>query len=461
MIQVKLIDHGIVHPLAKAEHAAKTCYQGNIPEMRSGSDESTVKFVEGKLFRTGHHTTLQHSSFSFQIEGIAVGDVTFGLHLVNPFYDSDQRSGRFCSEMFLDPDFGLIESYLRFFWPDEDPEKMEAVMSFVRDGADLYRSNLGRATSLAERLLHEERPFASRSVLSSAGKIAQEQLRNFIPVVFPTALIHSVDGSALVALWESAWTPVMRYVTDRMRDEVLREYPEATFLFNPDRRRKGDWSPDFEPVHGMRCRDVPYLDLNVDPESRSFVVPDPDDTHPVDRLHFHPDFMENSVEDVDTTVWLSVATMGQDQRHRTVRRGAPKFTGDFYLPPIMEMLGLTEQAQQYLESWRDLVARHGVSRSLGTLVAPYGAMVTYRKKGSFNAVAHEQAKRLCWCAQQEIYEVSRQLRESVVSRSGNGDLIRMFEPPCYRTGKCAEGDRYCGRDISKRETREYFPGRKV
>jgi len=455
MIRVRIVDRCLIHPLAKAEYAAKLCYQGTVPEMKSGADASTVKFVDEKLYRTGHHTTLQHSFFSFQIEGIAVGDVTFGPHLTSPFYDSDQRSGRFCSEMFLDPDYPRIESYLRSYWMDEGAERIGKVMTYIRNGIRLYRENLDRATLLAEEFLREERPFASRNVLRGSGKIAQEQLRNFIPVVFPTALVYTVNISALVALWESAWSPVMRNVTDLMRDRILLEYPEAEFLFDEKRRRTSDWSPEISISTG--CRNEPISVLESISGGHLFSYPDPGDMHPVDTIRFRPELMDNSMGDISTTISISVATMGQDQRHRTIYRGIPYFTGSFYCPPLMEALGLEAAAEGLLDEWKGL----DVSPTLKTVVAPYGAVVSYQKRGSFNAIAHEQAKRSCWCAQEEIYELSRQLREGIDGTDAESGLLRMFEPPCYRTGKCAEGDRYCGRDMSIRKTGGYFPKRKV
>ena len=92
MIKVELIDWKIRKPLKKASHAALSCYQSEMPDIK------TVKIidVDGRLFKPGHHTTLQHTDFTFVIDGIAVGDVTLGLHLVSPFYNSDQRSGQKC-----------------------------------------------------------------------------------------------------------------------------------------------------------------------------------------------------------------------------------------------------------------------------------------------------------------------------------------------------------------------------
>ena len=88
MIKVQLVAHTNANPLELTSHAALICYQAEMPEVGKILD------VENRLFKVGHHTTLQHFFFTFAIEGIAVGDITFGMHLASPFYNSDQPSGR-------------------------------------------------------------------------------------------------------------------------------------------------------------------------------------------------------------------------------------------------------------------------------------------------------------------------------------------------------------------------------
>ena len=131
------------------------------------------------------------------------------------------------------------------------------------------------------------------------------------------------------------------------------------------------------------------------------------------------------------------------------------------MPPLiargMGFAGSLSLAANAMERWLALAGR--VPRSLATVLAPYGAMVTYRKAGSFNAVAHEQAKRLCWCAQEEIYHLSHALREEVLKGELHDSRIaQLFDPPCRSTGVCGEGPRYCGRDL---RAAEHFPKRVV
>ncbi len=454
MIDVKLIAHTNVDPMKLASHAALMCYQAESPEPGKLID------VENRLFKVGHHTTLQHWSATFQIEGIAVGDITFGMHLASPFYNSCQRSGRYSAKMFIDPDFKKIKKYIETFWSD-NVHSLIYVMRYIRRAVSLYHENVSKAKEIAVDFLKNERPFISdKSLEQNAPKIAQEQMRMFIPVIFPTAFDFTVNLTVLVAMWETAWTPATKFVTNQMAEIIMEKFPETKFMFNAKRRRSDEWAIWTPKVGSLRIKYKPSLKLlGIDGE-KSFISPNPEFCHPIDKLHFMAEMMDDSTGGVKTAIEISAATMGQDQRHRTIRRGKPRFTGNFYVPPIMKKMGLEKKAISLMKEWISL--RRCVPRTLAMLLAPYGAMVTYTKNGSFNAVAHEQGKRLCWCAQEEVYHLSRLLRLAIEKKkSKKSKLSEIFEPPCYRTGKCVEGVRYCGRDIKLRKKGNYFPERKV
>lgn len=490
MIEVKLLPGNAASPIRSASFAALTCYMARFPIW-----DRVIKWFQ-KLFKTGHHTTFMHAAsyFSFMIEGISVGDITFGLHLTSPFYNSSQRSGRYCSSMFvrfvrtirmslqkylskifpgyipkeekqtvleINPGQKLLEirSYIRHYWPEIGDDKLGEIMSYVNHGIEIFQSNIEAATIKAAELAKKERPHASAgSIADNAPKFAQEQLRNFIPVIVPTGMVYTVNLISLVALYESAWTPAMRDVTQKMVDAVLKKFPKLSPMFNKENRRKEDWGLSFEEGAHRRLSRAPRLDLlNVNGE-KDFILPFASHRHPVDKLHYDPQLMDNGVGDIETRVTLSVATMGQDQRHRTIHRGTPKFTGEFYLAPILDELGLESEAGQIISQW--LIVSESIPDSLRMVLAPYGAMTTYKKRGSFLAVDHEQGKRLCWCAQQEIYWLGVLLRDAIIKKFGiTSPLLKIFEPPCYQTGKCSEGDRCCGREMKK--GRDYFPFRGV
>lgn len=450
MIDVKLIAYTGTDPLDLSSHAAKTCYTSASPEMGDRID------VENRLFKPGHHTTLQHSFFTFQIEGIAVGDVKMGLHMTHPFYNSDERSGRFAAKMYREPNLDEIKNYLVKFYPDVDHEK---VMNYIEKGIGIYQDNIEGATKKAEEFIKEERPYASEKYIEqNAKKIAQEQLRMFIPMVFPTGLDTTLNLTAIVAMYESAWSPALREVTEKMANLVIEKFPELEFMFDTEKRRQDEWAVKFLDQTASVKKKPELKLLSADVED--FVKPDGEMMHPVDKLHFTPEMMENNVREIKAEVELSCATLGQDQRHRTLRRSTPKFSGSFYLAPILDALDLEDKAKELTQEWLDIASE--VPSSLAILLAPHGAMVRYTKTGSLNAIAHEQAKRLCWCAQEEIYHIGRLLRLSLAEKYGSdAEVLNLFEPPCYGLGYCTEGVRYCGREIKEREGGDYFPERNV
>ena len=460
MIDIKLLAHTDVDPLVLASHTAGICYQDTIPELGKRMD------TEGKLFKKSHHTPFQHHFVTFAVEGIAVGDITFGMHLASPFYNSDQRSGRFCAKMFLNPNYEEIENYIKRFWPNISNGALALTMDYVKTGVDIYHSNIVAATEIAGNFVAGERPFASDKIKSNIPKYAQEQMRMFISVSFPTAFDFTINNTALVAMYESAWTPVMRYVTGEMVRLFVEKYPETSFMFKEERRRKNDWAITVKNAYyyrlGIKYKpsfDLMSFDLDVF-KPKTFCLPDKSIMHPVDRLHFTPEMMENSIDGIEAKIEISVATMGQDQRHRTIRRGIPKFTGKFYIPPILDKLNIEEKAIKIMNQW--LEVSKVVPDTLAMILAPYGAMVSYTKSGSFNAVAHEQTKRLCRSAQEEISELGRLQRLAIEERLGkDSPFLSIFEPPCYRDGICSEGDGYCGRDIGIRKIEDYFPKRKI
>ncbi|MFA5994541.1 MAG: FAD-dependent thymidylate synthase [Parcubacteria group bacterium] len=452
--KIELLDG---QPLEVASHAALRCYQPKDPQMGKLID------VEGRLFSPGHHTTLQHakSFFTFSIEGIAVGDIIFGLHLTHPFYNSDERSGRYCAAMYLEPDFSDIEKYIKGYWPDIKKKELKNVLDYVRMGVELYQKNISVAAEIAKDLIKKERPFVSEKYIEmNAPKIAQEQMRMFIPVIFPTGLDFTVNLTVLAALHRTAWTPAMQHVVSEMVKIVLRKHPELAFMFSPDKKSMNEWSMELPRKKDVKMAKYPKHKLLALSGENNLIIPDSGDTHPVDLLHFHPKYMDNSIGEMKTRITVSAATMHQDQRHRTLRRGEPSFTGEFYLPPIPSKMGLDKEVEKYLAEWIKLGKK--IPKALVMILAPYGAMVSYDKVGSFNAIIHEQGKRLCWCAQEEIYHAGLLLRQAIERKCGEkSKLLQIFEPPCYRTGKCAEGARYCGRDVKKRLKGNYFPKRKV
>jgi hypothetical protein len=458
-IKVSLIAHSNQPPEMLASSAALTCYQGNAPEW-----ERNPINLQSRIIATGHHTVIQHLPLTFQIEGIAIGDVTFGLHLASTFYNSSQRSGRFCASMFANPDIDSLMAYIEKYWPKIEQPVLDSIKSYIRFGLNVYQQNIDTATDVARQFIKEERPNAGEKYIEANGpKFAQEQLRNFIPVIFPTALTYTINLSALSALYATAWTPPLRDLTQKMVDCVIRRWPcfESMFARNDAIYQRFSGVVGAHDPCGLKVLQRPELSLvHADVPTASFLNSlKSHKLHPLDPLQFSPLLMDGNVSSVKTEISLSVATMGQDQRHRTIGRSYPDFTGGFYLPPVAVHLNMQSEAMETLERWNNLVGKIPVS--LASVLAPYGAMVRYEKTASWNALLHEQGKRLCWCAQEEISYLALSLRNQLLSRIGEKSAaFNYLSPACMSNGKCGEGVRCCGRNLTQISTNP-FPKRRV
>jgi len=455
-MKVELYNEMKKDPETAASHAARVCYlSDDSAKNKEGKLLLHEKIdVKGRLVDTGHHSTLEHSYFTFHISDMPVSLAVFGLHLTGPFYNTDQRSGRF-SKMYENPDFEAIEKSLHECYPDKDLTK---VMAWIKKGCRIYQENLPRLTEEAQKAIQTERPFVNdKYIEQNAPKFAQEQLRMFISQCAPTSMDYTINVAALMALYRTAWSPEMRLLTQKMVDEVLKVHPELAYMFDKNKQNKKDLAPVFMP-HEARVVSTPTV-MVTDAMIKSNEITPPNNVDSLDTLYFSPETMDNTQQVVQTEAIMSCATYGQDQRHRSVKRGKPVFTGHFYLPPLLKKSDLRDIAKEYMQEWLDL--RKEVGDSLVTTIAPYGAMVASKKTYDMNALFHEQAKRSCWCAQEEIYQMSVQLRRSLENKIGREDVMQCMAPPCAKSGKCQEGVRYCGRHFKHVPLSYYFPDRTV
>ena len=226
IIKVKKIAGTDVEPTILASHAARTCYAADVPELGETID------VENRLFKTGHHTTLEHNYYTFNIDGIPVSSVVFGLHLTAPFYNTDQRSGRF-SKMYDNPDMAAIKNTLKTYHPEVSDYNINAACDFIENGLDIYAKNKNRVTELARDAIHRERPYASEKyVEQNAPKFAQEQLRMFVSMIAPTALDYTIDLATLFTLYRTAWTTEMRDAVNQMAELAMRDDPKIKYMFD-------------------------------------------------------------------------------------------------------------------------------------------------------------------------------------------------------------------------------------
>ena len=454
-VKVTKIAETNIDPTTLASHAARMCYTAESPKLGDTID------VENRLFKTGHHSTLEHNYFTFMIEDIPVSSVVFGLHLTAPFYDTDQRSGRF-SKMYDNPDMADIKNTLETYYPKVQQKHINQACDFIERGLNVYADNKTKVTEMARDAIHRERPKASdKYVESNAPKFAQEQLRMFVSMIAPTALDWTVDLATICAFYRTAWTPFMRDVMDKIVAEIKTIHPDIAYMFDEDMRNTKYWSPKFAPCYMGTKKRPEFRLLDYRYNQRDFAENESRDT--VDTLQFDPEYMDNSLMYVRSRIHIDAgATMGQDQRHRSIKRSKPVFSGYFYLPPLLDKAGLKPVADTWMRDFYNMVRNPDFSRSMVTSISPYGAMVQYEKHADLNALIHEQGKRTCWCAQEAIYHLACDLRRELAKHIGeNAKVLKYLTPPCLSMVHCVEGVRCCGRDLKNETLADYFRDRQI
>ncbi|MCR4918001.1 MAG: FAD-dependent thymidylate synthase [Alphaproteobacteria bacterium] len=445
-----------IDPTTLISHAAQICYNPESPKLGGKKMD-----VENRLFKTGHHSTLEHNYWTFMIENIPISSVVFGLHLTAPFYDSDQRSGRF-SKMYDNPDMADIRKTLKTYYPEISSHHVTQACDFIERGLNIYADNKNYVTDMARIAIRRERPNASEKYIeSNAPKFAQEQLRMFISMIAPTALDWTIDLATMCAFARTSWTPFMTDVMSQIINDVVTEHPDILYMF-PDSIGKEWRQPEFVKNEYIGTKTRPEFKLlNYSYDDEKFMENKSQDM--VDTLQFSPEYMNNSLMYVDSQIHIDAATMGQDQRHRSIKRSEPMFTGCFYLPPLLDKAGLKKEADLFMRDFYSMVKNPKISRNLLASIAPYGIMVQYDKHADLNALIHEQGKRTCWCAQEAIYHLACDLRRELAVKVGeNAKVMKYLTPPCLSMGHCVEGARCCGRNIMlDKKLKDYFYDREI
>lgn len=428
--------------------AAAKCYN---PDMHSQMMNASKIDVVKSLVKTGHHTTLQHAPhyLIFDIENIPTSLVTFGLHMTHPFYNSSQRSGRFCLDIFGNEEVSYvnyIDSFISKYFGY--CKNIDLITQWFISGFRFFRDHLDEATSIARAAIDIERPKYAGNKDILARKIAQEQLRVFISTVIPTGLIYSINITTLYSMYKVAWNaPLRDLLLNMVNESASNSDLDFRDMFSCDNR---SYVPPF--THEDMCgdiinTDVPVRLINIDEEFKTNLMRyAPTDQYNkqvgnnLDTLFFDPKFTPSFFNDNSFTaeVEVPISTFGQDQRHRTIRRSNPEITGKFYLPKIVQQIdGARKFAENFMHTFNQLVSVEGSDIMLFFL--PYGATVKYRKECDIRAYIHAVNKRLCWNAEQTIMNMEWNTLEKMFK--GNTFPVG---PPCEHGG-CIEGNRFCGR----------------
>ncbi|MBI5507186.1 MAG: FAD-dependent thymidylate synthase [Deltaproteobacteria bacterium] len=497
---VRLVN-AFADPYDNAVATARTCYSSTIvsPEdvRKDAHARAQRDAIAKSTYAAGHHTTLQHAHFQFALENVSRQLLWSFLH-AHPFYNSEQVSQRYVT---VRPERVLVPrlpapALLRY------RSTVELQMRAYEELTGLL-SAPAAAAFFAVFPARRKRPEDHKAAIK---KRAQEVARYVLPVATFAHLYHTVSGLTLHRyhrLCQSHDVPTeTRVVVELMVDAVRRSDPNffasiedplpldqtpeqralaqvgklrpsasaRAFCQAFDRALGGkrsvlvDYKLNTEATLARAVREVlglcpselgdgAAIELVVSPAKNPAGVGPLNLTTlgKLSRTLFHPHYTFQKK--------LSHSADSQDQRHRMTPGSRPVLQAQYVGgAPDVVVPGLIAATPAALDCfmttmaavWRamdDLLADQVATESALYLL-PNAFPIRFEESGDLAALQHKWTTRLCYNAQEEIWQATRDEVEQV--RAVHPQVGKYLGAPCAvraaagRTPPCPEGSRYCG-----------------
>ncbi|MBL8023660.1 MAG: FAD-dependent thymidylate synthase [Elusimicrobia bacterium] len=497
-------------PFNNAVATARTCYSASVvlPEHVDKDSKSRAQrdAIAVSIYKAGHHTTLQHSSFQFVLENVSRHFIWSFLHS-HPFYNSEQVSQRYVT---VGPDRLTL------------PPLKEPALTLFREAAGNLMEAYGRLTEILLPSVRAEykKIFPLRNPdqkpwAKFVQRKSQEVARYVLPVATQAHLYHTVSGLTLHRYhrlcqsfdtpWEqrivvdkmiAAVREVDPLFTDRMEDplplESTPEYrahrefhgktkPAREFIkeFDARLKRRSSCLVDYK-VHGEKVLAQAVRSVFGVPQSMM------SDEDAIDRVlnparnrylgeslnlgthsklcrtlsHMHFTFAKKISHTADS----------QDQRHRMTPASRPVLSGHFvpdqpdYITPLL--IRQTPEAKEFYDTtltalWGQIerLMNDGVPEEFALYLLPNAVSVRFDESGDLLNFHHKWTKRLCYTAQEEIWKTSQE--EVLQVQHIAPRVAAHLGAPCQLRSVsstrpfCPEGDRFCGVVVWKNKVEDY------
>lgn len=494
-------------PYEHAVAAARTCYSPRgivTADQVSGvglSDERAAQRAEQRdriaisTFKAGHHTTLQHGHVQFGVEHVS-RQVVWSLLHAHPFYNSEQVSQRYVE---------VSEGHATV--PRLAGAAGAIYAACIERQMAEYRELIRLLEPVAAAQYFGVFPARGRHADKWAPQVhkkAQEIARYVLPVATHTYMVHTVSVLTLLRYRRMCGAPdtatEARAVVDAMCEALfeldpllrrmdvepvdgaamagpawLRAHPQgdstartlrAAFdaslggrlsllvdRFGSNETRVADAVREVLGVGPAALPDAEAVALALDP-ARNPLLGEPLNTTTLDPLGrclhaAHYAFRKR----------LSHAADSQDQRHRMTPAARPSLHAylsdepDYYVPRLVVAAGGAAHDVYCVSmerTWQAIAALRGlgVADEWCGYLLPNAVHVRYTETADLAALRHKLAMRLCFNAQEEIWQASVDETAQIAAVEPTIGLLLL--PPCgvrHRAGLrpyCPEGDRYCG-----------------
>jgi flavin-dependent thymidylate synthase len=438
-MNIKILDLNY-KPTDIAVGSARSCYFGkNIvtPEMAQNWDKKDE--LLNSIFKAGHHTTLQHYHFTILIEGMSRHLIWRLLHS-HMFYNSEQVSQRYAKMR--------IENF--YIPKNTDAEKWNSYYNKMFEYYEMFCEKL-------EPIMKNKLPKFQKH---NAKKKAQEMARYLLPVGMKAHLYHTINVvTALRYLNAVNFLPESvteaKEFADKLEIEMLRIDSNLKPLIDFSKKQKAVFPniniDKYRSEKNVKVFDIVNYEFEIN-ENYAGVLRE-------SNLFLD----ESLLGGFNSYIKLSFSADAQNQRHRRspAIRPAVKdiYKRDFYIPPIIKENLLNEyiEAINYSYDFFEEESENiGFSEAIYALTNAHNIEIL--EKDDFNEFTHKAQMRLCYNAQQEIFDI---VYEQIKQLEENGVNVDNFLPPCavrYKEGirpYCPEGERFCGVKVWKLKFSEY------
>ncbi len=499
-------------PYNLAVATARTCYASRVISADEVGKDEQARAVRDRIaastYHAGHHTTIQHPTFQFILDRVSRQFIWSFLHS-HPFYNSEQVSQRYVE---VKPE--------HFAMPPLGAAPRAVYVETIHRQMDAYHQLIGLVEPTVER--EYRRLFPRRSLdeqrwRSAIKKRCQEVARYALPVATHAHLYHTVSGLTLHRyhrLCREFDTPLeqqlvvgkmveavnaidpdfFKRIEDPLPIEATPEYQllqhcngmltaatQRAFLDEFDRSLGGRASllVDYN-LHGastmaQAVRSVlglPAAQLS-DEEALDWVL-NPARNHlfsealnlttlgKLTRTMSHPHFTFRKK--------LSHTADSQDQRHRMTPASRPVLSRhlllerpDYIVPVLIRETPSALEAYEAVmqatwEGMRRLRAL-GVDDEFVMYLLPNAFPIRFEESGDLLNLHHKWTKRLCYTAQEEIWNACRE--EVLQVQQVFPEIAKYVRAPCSLRAQaqarpiCPEGDRFCGVAVWKQPLEAY------
>ena len=499
-------------PFDNAIATARTCYSSRVITSEDvHKDEKALDLrdkIAESIYKAGHHTTIQHSTFQFILDKVSRQFIWSFLHS-HPFYNSEQVSQRYVE---VKPE--------NFTVPPLDEASLEIYLETIHLQMNVYKQLIEvldlTIRSQYAKIFPNRDPELKRWK-SSLKKRAQEVARYILPVATHAHLYHTISGLTLHRyhkLMNQFDTPAeQKIVIQKMVDAVnevdplffkniedtmpLEKTPEYEFFvarsLADDISSREAFIEEFDSsLEGLTSKLVDYkingqksmaqavrtvlgltedalseneaLDLVLNPAKNPYFGEALNLTTlgKLTRAMVHPHFTFQKK--------ISHTADSQDQRHRMTPASRPVLHRHFvpgrpdYITPVLIQASSEATAiyQKTMETiWQNMtkLLNNGVEEEFVMYLLPNAFPIRFIESGDLLNQHHKWTKRLCYTAQEEIWNMCKD--EVMQVSEIFPEIGKYMLPPCglrLLSGTrpyCPEGERFCGVPVWKLPVEEF------